>query len=173
MSDFSDFLRLNVGFITHQTVGYSRDFPVELPSIQLTPEPDLVARDLRGRVRVTRTAQGLLLQVKMNAKTSTECSRCLDPFEYELEIESTDLYAFSADASGETSLVLPDDSIIDLGPIVRDEMLLAIPISPVCRADCKGLCPICGLNQNENSCNHEDDDIDPRLDALKSFLESE
>ena len=171
VSDFSNFLRINVGFIAHQTVGYSRKFPIELPSIQLAPEHDPVVKDLSGVVRVTRTAQGLLLQIEMGAMTSAECSRCLDPFEYRLEIESTDLYAFSPDTSGEVSLILPEDSIIDLSPIVRDEMLLAIPINPICKSDCKGLCPICGINLNENSCDHDDEDIDPRLDALKSLLE--
>ena len=53
-----DVLRLNVGFIIHQTVGYSRDFPFEIPALRLPPDLDL--NDFTGVVRVTRTAQGLV-----------------------------------------------------------------------------------------------------------------
>ena len=168
VNDFSNFLHLNVGFITHETVGYSRDFPFELPVIQLTTEQKIF--NLTGTARVTRTAQGLLLQVKMSAQTTSECARCLEPFEYTLDIETTDLYVFSPVSASEADLVLPEDSIIDLGPIVRDEMLLSIPIKPICRTDCRGLCPLCGNNQNEQECDHQEDEIDPRLDALKSLL---
>lgn len=168
MSDFRNFLRLNVGFITRETVGYTRDFPLDLPSIQLTP--DLKIKDLKGRARVTRTTQGLLLQVKASGYTTAECVRCLDPFDLFLDTEFTDLYAFNPNSVTETGLTLPENSIIDLQPILRDEMQLAVPINPICRPDCKGLCPYCGENQNQILCNHQDEDIDPRLDTLKSLL---
>ncbi len=111
------------------------------------------------------------MQVKMSARTSSECVRCLDPFELPLEIDFTDLYAFSPNSVSESGLILPENSIIDLGPIVREEMLLAIPINPICKPDCKGLCPHCGENQNQVTCNHLEEDIDPRLNALKALLE--
>jgi uncharacterized protein len=57
-----------------------------------------------------------------------------------------------------------------LEPLVREEMLLAIPINPICRADCKGLCPICGGNLNETLCSHEGEEVDPRLSILKTWL---
>ena len=169
VSDSRNFLRLNVGFIAHQTIGYSRDFPLEIPALKLSP--DLRLTDLAGSARVTRTHQGLLLQVKMKARTSSECVRCLEPFELPLEIDFTDLYAFSSNSVSQFGLILPENSIIDLGPIVREEMLLAIPINPICQPDCKGLCPVCGENQNLTTCYHEDEDIDPRLNALKNLLD--
>ena len=169
MSDFRKFLSLNVGFIAHQTAGYSREFPLELPSFPLISE--LSINDLTGVARVTRTSQGLLVQVKLSAHTPGECVRCLEPFDLPLEIEFTDLYAFTTDATNETELVLPENSIIDLGPTVRDEMLVGIPISPICQPDCKGLCPYCGENRNIVTCHHENEDIDPRLDTLKSLFE--
>jgi uncharacterized protein len=169
MYETRNFLRLNVGFIAHQTIGYSRDFPLEIPALQLSP--DLRLKDVTGRARVTRTHQGLLLQVKMSARTSSECVRCLEPFEQPLEIDFTDLYAFSPNSVSESGLLLPENSIIDLGPVVREEMLLAMPINPICRPDCKGLCLHCGENQNLVTCNHLDEDIDPRLDALRALLD--
>jgi uncharacterized protein len=169
VSEFRNYLRINVGFIVHQTVGYSRDFPLELPFISLSP--DLRVKDLNGKVRVSRAPQGLLVQVKMNGKTESECVRCLEPFELPLEIEFMDLYAFSPNTASENGLVLPENSIIDLGPVIRDEMLLAVPINPICRPDCLGLCLHCGENKNFVTCNHDEEDIDPRLDTLRALLE--
>ncbi|MBN2550898.1 MAG: DUF177 domain-containing protein [Anaerolineales bacterium] len=167
MNDSRDFLTLNVGFIVHQTVGYTRDFPIEAPSVYLPPDMNL--SDLKGFVRVTRTAQGLLVQVNMKASTSSECVRCLVDFQQPLEADFTELYAFTLNQTTETGLLMPESGKIDLAPMLREEMILAIPISPLCKPDCKGLCPVCGENLNETTCNHEDDDIDPRLSALRSL----
>ena len=169
MSSTKSPFRINVGFIVHQTVGYSRDFPFEYPSITLPP--DLNLKNLTGTLRVTRTAQGLLLQALIQAETTAECARCLEEFTIKLETDSTELYAFSANSVTDSELILPENGILDFTPILREEMLLAMPISPICRPDCKGLCSVCGENKNHGDCNHEEEEIDPRLDILKSFLE--
>ena len=153
MSVPRDLLILNVGFIVHQTVGYSRDFPFEVQSLRLPPDLDLY--DLSGEARVTRTAQGLLVQVKMSAAVNAECVRCLTDFRQTLEVDYTDLYAFTRDQMSESGLLMPENGKIDLAPALRDEMLLAVPISPLCKPDCKGLCPVCGENLNETACNYE------------------
>ncbi len=161
-------LRLNVGFIAHQGIGYSRDFDFDIPDLRLPP--DLTLHGLTGLARFTRTPQGLLAQVKMHAMLQTECVRCLDPFYQLLDIEFTELYAFSERFVTESELILPEDGHIDLEPLVREYMLLEIPISPLCRPDCKGLCPICGGNLNKENCNHDANTGDPRLASLKSLL---
>jgi uncharacterized protein len=166
-----ELLRLNVGFIIHESVGYTRDFPIEIPQVFLPPDLDL--QDLLGAVRVTRTGQGLLVQVRLRAKISTECVRCLEGFIQPLETDFTELYAFTPDQATDSGFLVPDSGKIDLAPLVREEMLLAIPIRAVCRPDCKGLCPVCGENLNENEHVHEDEVIDPRLNVLKSFREGD
>jgi uncharacterized protein len=171
VSDSRDLLRLNVGFIVHQTVGYSRDFPFEAPSINLPP--DLALTNLSGTARVTRTAQGLLLQAKMHAYIKAECVRCLVEHQQPLDIDFTELYAFTLDSVTESGLMMPESGKIELGSLVREEMLLAIPISPICRLDCKGLCPICGENLNETTCNHVEESPDPRLNGLKFLLKKD
>ena len=153
MADFRNPLLLNVGFIIHETIGYSRDFPFDFDSISIPPDTKL--SQLSGLVRVTRTAQGLLVQVKMQAYLPAECVRCLTEFAQLLQIDFTDLYAFTPNSVTESGLILPDTGKIDLAPIVRDEMLLAFPISPLCQPDCKGLCPVCGENLNDISGVHE------------------
>ena len=169
MPDSNNPLLLNVGFIVHQTVGYVREFPFEFETIFLPPETRL--RKLNGYVRVTRTPQGLLVQVKMAAEMMVECARCLVEFPQPLETDFTDLYAFTPNSVTESGLLLPENGKINLAPILRDEMLLSIPINPVCKPDCKGLCPVCGENLNETTCEHNKEVIDLRLDKLRSLLE--
>lgn len=164
-------LRLNVGFISHETVGYLRDFPLEFPSIHLPP--DLDVEQFSGIVRVSRAQQGLLVHVQVKGVTITQCGRCLVDFEQQLKADFTDLYAFSSKLASETGLVLPETGQLDLSPSIREELLLSIPISPLCRPDCKGLCPICGENRNMVECNHTVETIDPRLELLKSLRDQQ
>lgn len=163
-------LRLKLGFIVHQSIGYSREIPFDVPQINLPP--DLSLRELHGAVRVTRTPQGLLLQADLNATLPAECVRCLSDFQQRVAAEFTELYAFSPRSADQSGLILPEDGVIDLEPLVREYMLLSFPINPLCRSDCKGLCLVCGENRNLVVCQHEDDGGDPRLADLKSLLDS-
>lgn len=169
MSDARSPFRLNLGFIIHQTIGYSRDFPFEIPQIQLETDLDLI--DLSGYVRVSRTPQGLLLQVKMAAATLTECVRCLTEFSQSLSADFSELYAFNKRSITESNLLLPEDGKIDLEPLLREYMYLSLPIKPLCKPDCKGLCPVCGENLNLIACGHMPETGDPRLSNLKSLLD--
>lgn len=161
--------RLNVGFIIHQSVGYVRDFEFEFAHLNLSPDLELF--DISGTIRVTRTGQGLLVQANLQAEVEAECVRCLSDFRQPLEIDFTELYAFTPDSLTESGLLVPETGKIDLTPLVRDEFLLAVPISPICKADCLGLCPVCGENRNLSHCEHEEEPADPRLSVLKSLLE--
>lgn len=163
-------LRLNVGFILPLSVGSSREFLFEYEQLQVAPDLDL--KDVTGTARVTRTPKGLLLQLKMTARISAECVRCLSDFEQPLQIDFTEIYAFSDDSISDSGLILPESGVIDLAPLVRDYMLLEVPINPLCRIDCRGLCPVCGENLNENpEHHHAEEAMDPRLAVLKNLKE--
>lgn len=169
MSDPLSPLRLNIGFIVAQSAGFSRDFSIELPQVHLPPDLDLT--DLAGTTRITRTPQGLLLQVDMRGSLTIECVRCLDPFLFTLHSNFTELYAFSPRFMTDSGLLVPDDGQIDLTPVLRDYMYVELPLNPLCQPDCKGLCPVCGENQNVNPCNHHDDVADERLAVIKKLLD--
>jgi uncharacterized protein len=171
VSNPRDLFRLNVGFIIHENVGYTRDFPFEVPAVYLPP--DLKLKNLFGSVRVSRATQGLLVQVRLTADVLAECVRCLIEIYQPLEINFTELYAFNRDSVTESGLLAPENGKIDLEPFVREEMLLAIPISPLCKPSCMGLCPTCGANLNETICDHQNEDVDPRLSILKTLLEKD
>jgi uncharacterized protein len=162
-------LRLNVGFLLNQPVGSSREFFFDLPEVFL--EPDLQLENLTGTSRLTRTAQGILLQARMKANLSTECARCLTGVDLLLETEFTELYAFTLRSVSEAGLILPEDGIIDLAPVLREYMILEVPINPLCREDCAGLCPVCGESLTENPHSHDLEGTDPRLEQLKALLD--
>ena len=162
-------LRLNVGFLIHQSVGSSREFYFELPTLFL--EPDLKLDDLTGTAKITRTTQGLLVQAKLNASIQAECVRCLTSSAQSLKTDFTELFSFSYRNDPESDLILPEDGYIDLGPLVREYMVLEIPINPLCHPDCQGICAICGEAQGDQIHHHEMNAIDPRLAILKTLLE--
>lgn len=164
-------LRLNVGFIVHEQIGYSREFQFEIPHVRLSE--DFEVSDLEGTARITRTPQGLPVQVKMQARVAAQCVRCLTEIQQPLEVDFTEMYAFNKSQATESGLILPDDQHIDLAPLLREYFLLEVPIGPLCKEDCKGLCPVCGVNLNVNDHTHEDEVIDPRLSVLKSLLEEQ
>lgn len=166
----SRLLRLNVGFLLKEGIGYSRDFTFEVSHAQLAE--DLAIADLTGAVNFMRTPQGLYAQGALRAQTHVECVRCLTTFEQTVNSRITELFYYPPETAPEGMLKVDDDVHLDLTPIVREEMLLSIPIRAVCRPDCKGLCAHCGQNLNDGSCQCRPDEIDPRLAPLQQLLKA-
>jgi uncharacterized protein len=161
--------RLNVGFIVHEEVGYKHEFPFEFEQIQISD--DLVLRNFEGIVSVGRTPQGLIVQGDFSAETTLECVRCLTDFDHELNWDFTELYAFNKKSVSESELLLPEDQQIDLQPLIREYALLEIPINPICKPNCKGLCSVCGENLNEVDCGHSDLTEESPFSELKDLLD--
>jgi uncharacterized metal-binding protein YceD (DUF177 family) len=84
-------LRLNVGYLYNKPIGSQREVPIEVDQIEID---DLTARDLRSHIRISRTREGLLLQVTAEAEVLTTCSRCLDTFYLPVSTEFEELYQF-------------------------------------------------------------------------------
>jgi uncharacterized protein len=164
-------LHLNVGFVAQESIGYSREFLFERSTLFL--EPDLLLHDFKGKITASRTSEGLLFQGEFRAISGVNCVRCLVDYDQILETEYTELYVFESHVQADTELVYPEDGHIDLGPVIREYMLIEMPINSVCREDCKGLCFECGNNLNDSDCKHEPDPVDPRLSVLKSLLDEE
>jgi uncharacterized protein len=152
---------------------------VSSPPLDL--EPDLTQnRDVEGELRLTRTNRGLLVHGRLQTAIEVTCSRCLREFELPVDIEldeealpSIDLVSGKpADFEAEPDVLrLTDHHELDLEGEVRDAVVLAEPIAPVCREDCPGLCLVCGQELASGPHDHPDEDIDPRLEALRSFTE--
>ncbi|MGH3941939.1 MAG: YceD family protein [Pseudonocardiaceae bacterium] len=155
---------------------YHRDVPAPaglgLDVIHI-PEGDAVALD----VRLESVMEGVLVSGTAVAPVAGECARCLDPLADRLEVELTELFAYPDTATDESTD--PDevsrvvDDLVDLEPVVRDAVLLALPQAPLCRDDCPGLCPECGGKRVELGADHRHETIDLRWAGLKRFSENE
>lgn len=162
-------LLLNVGFIAQQSVGYSRDFHFQYPSVELKPGFSVV--NLEGNITLFRTSEGLLARGKFQGLIDASCGRCLSTFKQKLEADFTELIAFPAHVNEDTEMIYPEDGQIDFTPVIGEYLELELPINPICKQDCKGLCTICGNNLNIKKCVHDEEPIDPRLQVLKSLLD--
>lgn len=104
-------------------------------------------------------------KVKISIETSfiliMRCSRCLE--DYEESFVTDDSYFVKPGRDEEAEKYLTDEDVyaifapideIDTVPLIRDSLILSVPMKPLCRKDCKGLCPVCGANLNTQSCHH-------------------
>jgi uncharacterized protein len=160
--------RINVGFIIHEEVGAHYEFPFEFEKVRL--DEDLELENFHGLVEISRTPQGLLFNGKFSGETLLECVRCLKEFSKPLVWKLTELYAFNEKSVSDSGLIVPEDAQIDAAPLIREYALLEVPINPICKPDCKGLCPVCGQDLNIADCGHRPESNDSPFAALKDLL---
>ncbi|MBA2308032.1 MAG: DUF177 domain-containing protein [Pseudonocardiales bacterium] len=125
-------------------------------------------------LRLESVAEGVYLSGTASATVVGECSRCLDPTSDELTVEVAELFAYpdsvteaSTDEDEVSRLV---NGLVDTEPTVRDAIVLALPLAPLCREDCPGLCVECGGRRAELGPDHKHDTMDPRWAALHGRL---
>jgi uncharacterized protein len=130
-----------------------------------------VSTKVEGKVRLTRTNRGILVQGNLYGNVPVECSRCLNVFDYPLTISIEEEYFPVLDVNSGTPLEIPDEPgsfkiddhhILDLNEAIRQNALLAIPMKPLCRKDCAGLCQTCGKDLNIGQCDCSKVEMDPR-----------
>lgn len=136
--------------------------------------------DVHLELRLESVLEGVLVTGTAAAAYESECSRCLDPVTGEVTVDLTELFVFpETDARGrvvprdsaDTDAAEVQDDSIDLGPTVRDALVLALPLAPVCRQTCLGLCPQCGFRLDDDPKHHHDQ-VDSRWAALVPLLGS-
>ena len=159
--------RINVGFMINQPIGYNRDIPIELGHHSF--DEILTVDDLKGNLNIGRTQSGLRIQAHFTALTSAECGRCLTDFELPLDSEFEEIFTYEHNPLSEDEMVIPEDGNINFEPYIRDYLLLEVPINPLCKPDCRGLCDICGQNLNVRDCGHEHEKpLNKMADAMQS-----
>ena len=167
----------NVAGLLSDGVGASRDYDIDDGVVAL-PEELVLAGPITGHVRLARTNRGILADARLTTSLAGECARCLRPLISPIDIVLNEEYLPSLDLqtgrpvdteAEPEAMRLTDHHELDLEPSIRDAIILAEPIAPLDRPDCPGLCVVCGLPLDEGEHDHPDDEIDPRLEALKAF----
>lgn len=159
-------LKIQVGFLLNEDFGNSRDTEFDIP--HLLVDNDMLLGYLRGTLHLSRNSRGVLVQGTLEAAVQGECSRCLEenvPLTLTLPIDELFVYPATPDAE----FSVPESGLLDLAPLIREEVIVQTPITVLCRPNCAGLCPNCGANLNDGPCECDKDDIDPRFAALKQL----
>lgn len=153
---------------------------VKLKGPQGTLEEDLrFSGPLKGSVFLQVTPKGLVCRGDLECAVWIHCARCLAEFELPIEDQFEVMYLSVREAPREEEVELTREDMdvgflvedaIDLEELLTERIWLALPIKPLCREDCKGLCPICGKDLNEGDCGCSRKAIDPRFEILKQLL---
>jgi uncharacterized protein len=127
-------------------------------------------------LRLESVHEGVLVSGTASAELTGECSRCLDEVRDHVTVDLRELFyypdrAAEIDDDDEDVLVVVDDHL-DLAPVVRDALVLDLPLSPLCDEDCAGLCVECGARLAEVGPDHAHDSSDPRWAALSALTEA-
>jgi uncharacterized protein len=124
--------------------------------------------------RFEAVMDGVLLTATVDLEVGAVCGRCLDPVELQLSAPIQELFAYEPDPEDDEAPMVSGD-VIDLEPVVRDAVVLALPLNPLCDEDCQGLCPTCGARLADVEEGHSHDEVDPRwasLALLKDQIET-
>jgi uncharacterized protein len=157
--------------------------PGAMRRVRLTvPAPDGLAVELIGvpegaavelNLRLESVMEGVLVSGTARAPLAGECGRCLDPVEDSVEVELQELYAYPESTTVETTeddeTPRLDGDLLDLEPLLRDAVVLALPMTPLCGPACPGLCAVCGERLPEGGAGHDHAATDPRWAALARF----
>ena len=157
-------LKYNVALLLKPEVGTTLGLDVDEVNQTLG---DLKVHYVRGQLLFTRTTRGALAKGQFITELETDCARCLEPFPLTLNVLLEEMFSFSP-ASDPVYFI--DEGWLDLRQPLREQIMLAMPMHPLCRPGCKGLCPNCGQNLNEGPCQCSAEEIDPRLAVLKKLL---
>jgi uncharacterized protein len=133
----------------------------------------------RGEIRFADP--GYLLTATYSYQQTLSCQRCLEPVVETVEqpLQLLLVPGAQSPAGGEHALAevelgvveVPEDDEVDLRPLLLEQLQLNVPMKPLCRDACAGLCPQCGANLNAGACGCEKEEIDPRWKALEAFRE--
>ena len=159
--------------------GAMRQFDRDLPAEQLLGHEggsleDLYTSegaDLLLDLRLESVVEGVLATGRVSGSLVGECVRCLDPVEVEVDADFQELFYYDLeDLSAEEleEAVSVVEELVDVEPLVRDALVLDLPLQPLCEPDCPGLCPECGAALAEDP-DHHHESVDPRWAALSAL----
>lgn len=152
-----------------RTVPAPADLGIEVLAV---PEGAPVHLDLR----LEAVMEGVLITGTAQAELEGECARCLEPIHDQIEATLQELFVYddirdSAEAEEDDEVSMLRDDLVDLEPLLRDAVVLALPFQPLCQPDCPGLCSECGARLADDPDHAHDAPIDPRWSALQGLTD--
>ena len=127
-------------------------------------------------LRIEAVMEGVLVTGTARAGLEGECARCLEPISDEIEVRFQELFVYDdreVDPDEELEVSKLQDDLVDLEPLLRDAVVLALPFQPLCQDDCPGLCAECGARLADDPDHTHGEPVDPRWAALATLTEPE
>lgn len=158
--------------------GASWDESLHLADLEGSGGAKHPVRKARIRVRATRGDRGIDLVGTLEAEVVATCARCLEEVVLRIApeffltlvpvaVETGSAEGVEIDVTDDDAALFPvEDGRASLADIASEQIYLNLPAKPVCRSDCRGLCPVCGINRNRDSCDCRTETVDPRLAPL-------
>ncbi len=163
-------VRVNVSQLLQEPIGATREYEVDAEiDIAGGPSP------ARGQVTLTRTDRGILVRDRIEIEIGLTCSRCLAESRLPISLNIAEEYFPTRDIQSGAALPAPDvpgsftideDHVIDLTEAIRQYAEIKIPMKPLCRDNCAGICPSCGRNLNDGACDCRRQENDPSWGVL-------
>jgi len=171
-------LKFNVAQLLKQTTGAIRSYTL---AEDISPLTDgVIFAPLRGSIRFTRTEDGVLVTGHLQTAVDLPCRRCAAIFTEAIALDLEEEFNAAFDVytglrlpprdTDEAETMIDEQHMLDLSEVIRQNVLLAVPPFPLCRPECKGLCPHCGQDLNAGPCDCKEEEIDARWSALQAFL---
>ena len=168
-------MKIIVSEIEDEGLRIAFDEPIESNSF-LRP-----AGAVKAELALNRIDKELNIRGNISVTVTLQCSRCLAEFNKAIDLD-VDLTYLPVEemsreeiheiARDESEIGYYRDDEIDISDVIKEQLLLNLPMKPLCIDECKGLCPVCGTDLNLQQCNCKTEDIDPRLSILKKLLSS-
>ena len=166
-------IKVNVAEIKKRLVG-QKTFAFDLTpeELEISSEEMEILGTIRTEGSISNAGDVLLLKATMSAQVRRTCGRCLKEFTAVTKAEVLEKFYPTSAENIEKDAFVYDSDVINITVPLRESLLLAEPLQALCQEDCKGLCPVCGVNLNEQTCECDTRTIDPRLAALKQFIKN-
>lgn len=169
----------NVAQLLKEPIGATRIYPVAA-TVLLGDASVVQTAPLAGEIAMLRTSEGILVEGILSGAVQVECSRCLRPVVLPVTVEIEEEFKPTVDVlrgnylpvdEEDAALLIDERHVLDLAEVLRQAVLLALPLQVLCRPDCAGLCQTCGQDLNEGVCDCPDEETDPRWEQLSALLD--
>jgi uncharacterized protein len=131
-------------------------------------------------IKISKLGKMVFAEGSVKVSATLTCSRCLKDYPYPLDLTFNEEYTPAGVSEEEKEYELSEEELdldyysdeqLDINELITEQILLAVPMKPLCSPECPGLCPVCGKDMSEGKCNCKKDKVDPRLEPLERLKE--
>lgn len=163
-------MRVNISNIA-KTHGASLEikFNEVVPGLEALDEGYIFDSPVNLEGRLANFGGMLKLKGVLNTLYTAKCFRCLKSMQCKIDVEINEDF-IESEKAGVDEAYTYEGNFLELDKAVKDNIILNLPVRQLCTEDCKGLCPQCGCDLNENKCECKDENINPQMEVLKNFF---